>query len=137
MVTLPWSTVFDNGIYDFIHHHPRDDQDIVEPNTKPDPRPEPELTPIVTRVKDLKQLAEKHGVKYDTRMGAKELCEVLGVEITKPFKYIFTNTKTGKENKFTSIYQASKEMNVNPGLMSYYLETDITIGEHTYSLREI
>lgn len=46
-------------------------------------------------------------------MSAKELCEVLEVEITKPFKYIFTNAKIGEEHKFTSIHQTSKDLGVN------------------------
>lgn len=105
--------VFDKGIYNFDHHILRNEQDVEEP--------EPEPVPEVTCVKDLKQSAKKRGIKYYTRMSAEQLCEVLGVEITKPFKYIFTNTKTGVEHKFTSIYQASKKMNINPGLISYYM----------------
>ena len=60
-------------------------------------------------------------------MSKKELCEVLNTEIVKPHKYIFENKETGESRGFHSIYQASKEMRVNPGLIHHYIGKEMII----------
>ena len=69
-----------------------------------------------------------------SRMSKKQLCDVLEVKPSKAIKFIFTNKETGDELKFHSMNQASKELKVNPGLisLSYYIGKKMTIT--TYSV---
>ena len=60
--------------------------------------------------------------------------ETLGVKPSKAIKFIFKNKGTGEELKFHSMYQASNELKVNPGLISHYMGKEMTIGDTTYSV---
>ena len=88
--------------------------------------------------KELKELAKQRGIKYFSRMNKKKLCEVIGISLAKkPTKITFKNTATEETLEFPSIYRASKEMNVNRGLIAYYTDRKIKIGDETYLIRRL
>jgi hypothetical protein len=71
-------------------------------------------------------------------MSKKKLCEVMGISLVKkPTKITFKNTTTEETLEFPSIYRASKELNVNPGLIAYYTDRKIKIGGETYLIRRL
>jgi nicotinamide mononucleotide (NMN) deamidase PncC len=87
---------------------------------------------------ELKELAKQRGIKYFSRMSKKKLCEVMGISLVKkPTKITFKNTATGGTLEFPSIYRASKELNVNRGLITYYTDRKIKIGDETYLISRL
>ena len=88
--------------------------------------------------KELKELAKQRGIKYSSRMNKKKLCEVMCIiPVKKPTKITFKNTSTGETLEFQSIYRASKDMNVNRGLIVHYTDRKIKIGDETYLIRRL
>ena len=88
--------------------------------------------------KVLKELAKQRCIKYFSRMSKKKLCEVMGISLVKkPTKITFKNTATEETLEFSSIYRASKDLNVNPGLIVYYTDKKIKIGDETYLIRRL
>jgi ribosomal protein L7Ae-like RNA K-turn-binding protein len=80
--------------------------------------------------KELEELAKQRGIKYFSVMNKKKLCEAMGISLVKkPTKITFKNTATGETLEFPSIYRASKELNVNKGLIVYYTDKMIKIGD--------
>jgi hypothetical protein len=88
--------------------------------------------------KELKELAKQIGIKYFSRMNKKKLCEVMGISLAKKTaKSTFKNTATEETLEFPSLYRASKELNVNRGLIAYYIDRKIKIGDETYLIRRL
>ena len=56
-----------------------------------------------SKVKELRKAATDLGIKCTTIMSKKQLCEVLGIEISNEGKHILKNTKTGEEHKFKTL----------------------------------
>lgn len=69
-------------------------------------------------------------------MTRKQLYDALGIKPPEA-GLIFKNKETGKELRFSSMDKASKELRVNPGLISYYVGKDMTIGQTTYSVTNL
>ena len=61
-------------------------------------------------------------------MSKKDLCEMLGVEITKPLR---------EQRGFHTIYQASRELGVNPGLIHYHMGKEMRIGDVLYTVSKL
>ena len=88
--------------------------------------------------KELKELAKQRGIKYFSRMSKKKLCEIMGISLAKkPTKITLRNTATEETLEFPSIYRASKELNVTPGLITYYIDRKIKIGDEMYLIRRL
>ena len=88
--------------------------------------------------KELKELAKQRGIKYFSRMNKKKLCEAMGISLAKkPTKITFKNTATEETLEFPSLYRASKELNVNRGLIAYYTDRNIRIGDETYLIKRL
>ena len=88
--------------------------------------------------KELKELAKQRGIKYFSIMNKKKLCEAMGISLVKkPTKITFKNTATEETLEFPSIYRASKELNVTRGLITYYIDRKIKIGDETYLIRRL
>ena len=88
--------------------------------------------------KELKELAKQRGIIYFSRMSKKKLCEAMGIiPVKKQAKITFKNIATEETLEFPSLYRASKELNVNRGLIAYYIDRKIKIGDETYLIRRL
>ena len=112
----------------------------LQSNTPPPPSPPSLVSSTTTNptcLKDLIKIARERGMKYQSRMSKSQLCEVLGVSLVRPNKYIFENKETGEQRGFTSLYHASKELGVNPGLIQYYMGKEMRMGDERYVVSKL
>ena len=92
--------------YEDDDHYVIRDSKALQSETPPPPPPPPSSpvssTPTnPTCLKDLIKIARERGVKYHSRMSKSEFCEVLGVSLVRPNKYMFVNKETGEQRGFT------------------------------------
>ena len=84
---------------------------------------------------ELKKMAKAKGIKYFSIMSKKDLYKALNMEpLTKPTKVELTNKDTGEVLKFSSTYEAAKELGINVGVFYNYTKR-VKVGNVIYNVK--